>query len=288
MIVKAYAKINIALNVLARRPDGYHDLDMIMAPLDLHDSIEINLMPPSYLTTVTCDDFDLAADEYNLCSTAVTKMREFYKFKEHFRIHIHKRIPMSAGLGGGSSDAAATVRGIISLLKLKVVEQDIIKVCRSIGSDVPFFYKQIPARVRGTGEMLTPIKIAKPYYVLLIKPSAGLKTKKVFETYDQTTHETKDIDPVIRSLELGDSELLAQTMFNLLEDTSMQLCPEIAAIKQSLHEDGLSLVMMTGSGSTVFALSEQLHKLEKVTKKYVKLGHKVLLTQFRIKERNEP
>lgn len=285
MIVKAYAKLNIALNVVSRRNDGYHELDMIMVPLDLHDSIVIDLMPASYVTTVTCDDFDLAADEYNLCSIAVTKMREFYKFKQHFRIHIHKRIPMSAGLGGGSSDAAATVRAIISLLKLKVIEEDIIKICRSIGSDVPFFYRQIPARVRGTGEILTPIKVSKAYYALLVKPASGLKTKQVFEEYDRENHAIKDIDPVIRALELGDTELLGHTMFNMLEATSMKLNPEIASIKQMLTQDGLSLVLMTGSGSTVFALCEQLHKLEKVAKKYVKLGHKVLLTQFRLKEK---
>ena len=285
MIVKAYAKLNIALNVVSRRNDGYHELDMIMVPLDLHDSIVIDLMPASYVTTVTCDDFDLAADEYNLCSIAVTKMREFYKFKQHFRIHIHKRIPMSAGLGGGSSDAAATVRAIISLLKLKVIEEDIIKICRSIGSDVPFFYRQIPARVRGTGEILTPIKVSKAYYALLVKPASGLKTKQVFEQYDRENHAIKDIDPVIRALELGDTELLGHTMFNMLEATSMKLNPEIASIKQMLTQDGLSLVLMTGSGSTVFALCEQLHKLEKVAKKYVKLGHKVLLTQFRLKEK---
>ena len=287
MIVKAYAKINIALNVVSRREDGYHNLDMVMAPLDLHDSIEVMLMPATYVTTVTCDDFDLAADDYNLCSIAVTKMREFYQFKEQFRIHIHKRIPMSAGLGGGSSDAAATVRAIISLLKLKVKETDIIRICRSIGSDVPFFYHQIPARVSGTGEILTPIKIAKPYYVLLVKPNIGLKTKQVFEQFDKTSVEQRDIEPVIRSLELGCDDLLAQTMFNHLETTSIDICPIIGTIKQSLLDDGLSLVMMTGSGSTVFALSNQLHKLEKVTKKYVKLGHKVLLTQLRLKEKNE-
>ncbi len=284
MIVKAYAKINIALNVVNKREDGYHELDMVMVPLDLHDSLDIDIVPPSFDTLVTCDDYDLINEDYNLATIAINKMRQFYGFKESFRVHIHKRIPMSAGLGGGSSDSAAVIRGIVSLLKLKVKDSDIIQICRSIGSDVPFFYEQIPARVRGTGETLLPLKVKKQYYVLLIKPKQGLSTKTVFETYDKDPTVPRDINPVIKALETGDDGLLEVSIFNQLEKAAMSLCNDVTIIKEELKKDGMNIVAMSGSGSAVYALHDQVRKLEKIAHKYVKLGHKVLLTQFRLKE----
>jgi len=281
MIVKAYAKINIALDVLRKQDDGFHELDMVMAPLDLHDSIEISLVPPSFDTLVTCDSFDLTTGEYNLCTIAVNKMREFYKFKEKFRIHIHKRIPMSAGFGGGSSDAAATIHGIIKLLKLQTKESDIIALCRSIGSDVPYFYRLLPSRVQGTGEILTPIIIKNHYYVLIVKPVEGLSTKEVFARYDQMSGEKHDIMPVIEALTSGDDAKLKESMFNALEPAAISLCPEVAEIKQKLTADGVELVSMSGSGSAVFALDKRLNKLEKLAKKYINLGYIVLLTEIK-------
>ncbi len=283
MIAKAYAKINIALKVLGKKPDGYHELDMVMVPVELHDSIEIVIAPPSCETVVTSDDHDLMTSEYNLCAVAVNKMRDFYKFEENFRIHIHKRIPMSAGLGGGSSDAAAVIRGIITLLKLKVTESDIIGVSRAIGSDVPFFYRQIPARVQGTGEILTPIKVQIPYYVLIVKPHEGLSTTDVFAKYDQMDNQSlKEIPPVIEALAHGDDEAVAETIFNQLEATSTSMCHAIAAIKRALKQDGLPIVLMSGSGTSVFALSMNRERLEISAKKLEKRGHRVLLTQLHV------
>jgi len=281
MIVKAYAKINIALGVTGKRDDGFHNLDMIVAPLDLHDSIEITAMPAGYDTLVTCDACELTTGDYNLCTIAVNKMREFFRFKENFRIHIHKRIPMSAGLGGGSSDAAAVVKGIMTLLKLKTTETDLIDICRAIGSDVPFFFKQKPARVRGTGEILDPIFINKRYYVLLIKPTQGLATKDVYMKYDENVPESREVRPVIEALKAGDDTDLAHAMFNDLEPAAVALCPEIAAIKRSLKQEGLELVSMSGSGSTVFALSDRLARLEKAARKNIKPEYVVLLTELK-------
>lgn len=280
MIIKAHAKLNLAINVLDKQDDGFHKLDMVMVPLDLHDSIEITKVPKSFDTLVTCDDFDLVNGEYNLCSIAVNKMRAFYKFEDKFRIHIHKRIPMSAGLGGGSSNAAAVVRGIILLLKLRTNEADIIDVCRSIGSDVPFFFKEMPCRVQGTGEVLTPINVKRPFYALIVKPQTGLSTKEVFNRFDDSKSKAKSLAPIIQALENGDISMLAQHMFNDLEPVAISLCPEISLIKRTLLEEGLEAVMMTGSGSAVFALSEDFDKLEKAAKHQLK-GHKVLLTKLK-------
>ena len=183
MIVKAYAKINLALKVKGKNKDGYHDLDMIMLPLELHDSIDISLLPDIYETYVTCDDFSLETGEYNLCSIAVRKMKEKFKINKSFRIHIHKNIPIGAGLGGGSANAAAVIRAIKDLLKLHISEEDELSIAKSIGADVPFCLYNIPSRSEGIGEKLTPIIVKKDYYVLIIKPKRGLSTKEVYSKY---------------------------------------------------------------------------------------------------------
>ncbi len=287
MIVQAHAKINLALNVLSKRFDGYHDLDMVMVPLELHDTIEVILAPDQSETTVTVDGVQLPEGAINLALTAVTKMREAYRFKENFRIHIKKRIPMAAGLGGGSSDGAAVVRSIIAILKLEPQEQDVIHLCRALGSDVPFFYRQEAARVQGTGEILTPLPVKKSYQVMIVKPQEGLSTKAVFAQYDEAPNEPGDIGSVMEALRDDNLSLLAQSLHNQLQPAAEQLCPKISTIVQSVKKDGFDLVLMSGSGSAVFVLSRQLAKLKKAAVKYGKSGYEVLLTQTKAKEGND-
>jgi 4-diphosphocytidyl-2C-methyl-D-erythritol kinase len=287
MIVKAHAKINVALNVLNKRSDGYHNLDMVMLPLELHDTVEVEMSPSSIETVVTVDGIELPAGSNNLAAVAVTKMRELYRFNENFKIHIQKRIPMAAGLGGGSSDAAAVVRAIIELLKLPTRETDIINICRSIGSDVPFFYRQMAARVRGTGEILTPISIKNGFDVLIIKPKQGLSTKTVFSKYDENPMPLNDIDPVIKALKAGDDESLAKSIFNQLQPAAASLCPEITTIIDALHKDGFGLVQMTGSGSAVFVLSRHSAQLEPAAVKYGESGYEVMLTRLKAEEQTK-
>lgn len=284
MIVQAHAKINLALNVLSKRIDGYHELDMVMVPLALHDTLEVVLAPDQPETTVAVEGAQLPEGSNNLALTAVTKMREIYRFKENFRILIKKRIPMAAGLGGGSSDGAAVVRSLIAILKLQPQDQDVIKLCRALGSDVPFFYRQEAARVQGTGEMLTPLSIKKPYQVMIVKPQAGLSTKAVFAKYDEAPNKPGDIVSVMEALRDDNLSLLAQSLHNQLQPAAEQLCPEIKTIVESLKKDGFDLVLMSGSGSAVFVLSRQLAKLKKAAVKYGKSGYEVLLTQTKTKE----
>ncbi len=282
MIVKAYAKINVALDILNKREDNYHNLDMVMIPLELHDSIDITLLPSAYDTYITCDDVSLETGDYNLCTIALKAMRTKYGFKNQFRIHIHKSIPMSAGLGGGSSDAAAVIHGICELLKITPEPKEILEFCRKIGSDVPFCYVGLPARVGGVGEDDEPISIAKKYYVLIVKPEEGLSTKEVYRRYDEMDKDHVDVASVISALSTGDNQKLSESMGNALERPAFSMCPKVEHIKNQLKEDGFSLVLMSGSGSSVFALCENYRKISKAEAKFTKMGHRVILTSMHL------
>ncbi|MCH5180593.1 MAG: 4-(cytidine 5'-diphospho)-2-C-methyl-D-erythritol kinase [Erysipelotrichales bacterium] len=278
MIIKAHAKINLAINVVGKKEDGYHDLDMVMVPVELHDSIHIEVLPSNFETYVTCDDFSLEVNEYNLCSITIRKMKEKYNINKSFRVHIHKNIPIGAGLGGGSSNAAAVINAIKTLLKLDIPYEEEIELAKSIGADVPFFLKNNPARVEGIGEKLTPIKIKNKYYVLLIKPKNGLSTKDVYAKYDEVGSDNHaDVDSLIKALENGDE--LKEFMGNDLEKASITMLPVIQDIKKLLLDDGFENVLMSGSGSSVFAISTNRTMVEKEYRKLEKMGLNVYLTK---------
>ena len=279
MIVKAYAKINLALKVKGKTKDGYHELDMVMLPLELHDSIDISLLPDIYETYVTCDDFSLETGEYNLCSIAVRKIKEKFNINKSFRIHIHKNIPIGAGLGGGSANAAAVIRAIKDLLKLKISVQDELEVAKSIGADVPFCLFNTPSR--SEGEKLTPIIVQKEYFVLLIKPKRGLSTKEVYVKYDEVgSSSNPNVDKLVQVLKQGKTEEIPNYFGNDLEKASITLLPEIQNVKDELKEHGFEIVLMSGSGSAVFALSENKHMIEKEAKNLEKKGYNVFITKI--------
>ena len=281
MIEKAYAKINLYLDVYSKRDDNYHNLKMIMVPLKLHDSLEINVLNNAVDDFVTCDDFSLTINKYNLCHTTIDLARKKWGFKEHFRVHIHKNIFLQAGLGGGSADAAATLRGIVKLLKLDVKQEELIEMASQIGSDVPWAIENKPCIVESKGEILKPFEINKRYFVLLVKPKQGLSTQVVFHKCDELGYEYKDrIDIVKQNLIDGDLEELSKNIFNGLEDSAIALLSEIKDIKDKLKEDGMEVVQMSGAGSTVFALSNDLKKCKRLLVKYINQGYDVELTSL--------
>ena len=266
--IKSYAKINISLDVVSKRSDGYHELDSIMLPIELHDSIIIETLYKSSDNFVTADDFSKGLDHYNLASSALDAMAAKYNFSTKFRIYIHKNIPMQAGLGGGSSNAAFTIKAVDQMLNLHVSEQEMIDLATPLGADIPFFISCVPARCRGIGEKVEPIEIKNNYYVLLVKPNIGCSTKEIFALVDQSEYIHPDIPTVLKALKEGDDELLANSIGNSLEAAAISLVPEIAQIKNALKERGLKIVMMTGSGSTVFALSTDVKLLKKIAKEF--------------------
>ena len=261
--VKSYAKINVGLDVVENRADGYHELDMVMIPIQLHDSLlikELKNKPDNY---VTMDDYSLMVFKHNLATFAIDSLAAKYKFTNKFRIMIHKVIPIKAGLGGGSSNAAATLNLVNKILKLGASEEELMEIAYKIGADVPFFIKNKPMRCKGVGENLSPIENKNNYYVLLVKPKEGCSTKEVFSLSDSKERKHVDIDGIVKALAEGDDDSLADLLDNSLEEAATELVPEIAIIKNELKILGLKIVGMSGSGSTVFALSTNKKELQK-------------------------
>ena len=253
--VKSYAKINISLRVVSKRSDGYHELDSLMLPIELHDSIIISTLQNSYDNFVTVDDFSNGLIHYNLASSSIQALAKKYGFATKFRVYIHKVIPMQAGLGGGSSNAAFTMKTVNQMLKLGATDEELMELASPLGADIPFFIKCEPSRAKGIGEKLEPLEVKNNYHCLIVKPTEGCSTKEVFAIADKEAYKPVDIDTVVKALKEGDDDLLAESIGNSLEDAAMSLVPEIRQIKEALRNIGLKIVMMSGSGSAVFALS---------------------------------
>ena len=266
LLLKSYAKINNCLNVVGKRPDGYHELDVIMLPIKLHDSILFTELPNAKYHFVTIDDFSLGLFQYNIATTSLQKMEARYGFTNKFRITIHKVIPMQSGLGGGSSNAGCVINAVNSYLKLNLPYEELVALSTGLGADIPFFLTNKPARCTGIGEKVEFINVKNDYYVLLVKPEAGCSTQGVYQVSDKMELPMGDVEKVKEALETGDDDLLAQSIFNALEQPAISLVPEIQIIKDKLKLAGLKIVQMTGSGSCVFALSTDKHLIHSVAR----------------------
>ena len=273
LVVQSYAKINLCLDITGIREDGYHLLDMVMVPISLHDTLLIEETPRAVDNYITLDEFIIGDAQNNTVTQAINYLDDKYHLNTKFKIDMHKVIPMKAGLGGGSSNAAFTLKTISAYKKLNATEEELHNAAVKIGADVPFFIKNKPARCKGIGDILEPITIKNDYFVLIVKPEKGCPTKEVFARYDKQQNKVHgNVDTVVKALEEGDDELLANSMFNVLEDASIKVVPEIQNIKDELKDLGFKLVLMSGSGSSVFALSTD--------KKLIKLANKKLENKY--------
>ena len=216
----------------------------------------------SMISLKTCCSFS-----YNLATFSIEKMQSIYHFDDKFRVLIHKVIPIQAGLGGGSSNAACTMKAVNSMLKLGASDEELIELSKSLGCDIPFFIKCKPARVQGVGEIITPIDVKNNYYVLIVKPELGCSTKEIYALSDSMELKMCNLDNVVKALEEGDDELLANNMYNALQEPAIKVVPQIQTIIDELKECGLKIVQVTGSGSAVFALSTDKALLMRILKK---------------------
>lgn len=279
MYVKAPAKINLYLDVLGKRENGYHDLDMVMLPLELHDTIELEYIPNRGATHIISDHIETQIIDHNLIYRTHELLKKEYDYDQNFIIKVHKEIPIYAGMGGGSSNAAAVLKAFRKYGKIKMEEQEETNFCLKLGADVPFCMKNVPAHVEGVGEKITPITLKKQLNVLVIKPKQGLSTQKVFEASDKYTLKHGNVNDVIKALETGDEDLLSKSMFNALEEVSIDLCPEVKQIKDMMRKDGFKCVLMTGSGSCVFAITSNYTLAVSKYWKYEHKGYEVYLTK---------
>lgn len=263
LIEKAPAKINLALDVIRKREDNYHDLQMVMTTIDLYDRIHISKLEENKIIIDSNKHF-LPNDKRNLVYKAAMIMKEKYNIKTGFKIFIDKNIPIAAGLAGGSSDAAATIRGINKMMKLNLSLTKMISIGIEIGSDVPFCIYNKTALVAGKGDLITPLGKMLKCWVVLVKPLFGVSTQEIFDHIDLATIKHPSVKDVIKSIETKDYRLLCQSLGNSLEDITIQKYPEVDYIKQTLVKLGADGVLMSGSGPTVYGLVLNERKAKKI------------------------
>ena len=255
--LKSRAKINLSIDVLGKRQDGYHLVEMIMQTIDLYDLIEINEKDNDQITIKSTSD-EIPLDCNNLVYKAANLMKKTFNINKGVEIHIKKNIPVAAGMAGGSSNAAAVLVGLNKLWNLNLSNQQLEKIGLKLGADVPFCINGGAVLASGIGEELTPIKgLTKDVCILVCKPDLFVSTKEVYECID-----SKDIDKrpnnkfLIECLKNEETRQLAENMFNVLEGVTMDKHPVIQQIKDIMTNNRALGAMMSGSGPTVFGLYE--------------------------------
>ena len=254
--MRAMAKINLGLDVIRKREDGYHDLRMIMQTIRVHDQIRLQVTDESGIRMETNLGF-LPTDANNLAWRAASLLMEEFGVKEGLFIRLDKHIPVAAGLAGGSSDAAAVLVGVNRLFHLQLSMEELMKRGKSLGADVPYCVMRGTALAEGIGEILTPLPAMPDCYILLAKPSEHISTRFVYTNLRaDELKEHPDIDGQLQALREGNLKLLAEKMGNVLETVTIPACPLIEQIKTDMRHAGALGSMMSGSGPTVFGLFE--------------------------------
>lgn len=251
----AYAKINLSLDVVGKREDGYHDLEMIMASIDLYDDLTFQIIPENRIR-VTCEHPQVPTDERNLVYQAIRLMKDRYHIREGLAVHIDKRIPVTAGLAGGSSDAAATIRAINRLFDLNLTFEEMLDIGLYLGSDVPYCIYGRMAYVTGRGENIEPLPSLENVWVVVIHPDIAVSTKEIFShvKVDQLAHPS--VQQVKAAILKGNYSEMVRHMGNALETITFNLYPEVRQLKDEVASYQPDAVLMSGSGPTLFALTQ--------------------------------
>lgn len=255
--VFAPAKINLILRILDRRPDGFHNLWSIMQTAALEDEVQIKLRADRQEIQLTCDAMQLAADQSNLVYRAAAAVLARAQRSIGLDIELRKRIPMGAGLGGGSSDAAATIIGLNLLLQLEWSPMQMADIGHSLGSDVPFFFFAPSSCVAGRGETVRPVAVEGARWVVLVNPGFGVDTKWAYQKLAATRTSVTPLSPAQRELDrqlrVSWSQLVAAAE-NDFEEPVFAAYEQLREIKWSLQAHGAELTLLSGSGATVFGL----------------------------------
>ncbi len=252
--LKARAKINLGLDVLGKREDGYHEVRMIMQTIGIYDRIIINKIPEDEIRIVSNLSF-LPVNENNLIYKAAKLLKDKYNFAGGVEVNLNKFIPVAAGMAGGSTDAASTLFGINKLFDLGLSTKTMMELGVGIGADVPYCVMRGTALAEGIGEKLTRLKSVPHMWIVIAKPSINVSTKLVYENLDMggvSTH--PDIDGIISAINEQNIEQIALRMGNVLETVTIPLYPVIQDIKNDMITHGAYNAMMSGSGPTVFGI----------------------------------
>ena len=271
MKIKAYGKVNISLDVVGKREDGYHLLSMIMQNIDLYDEIEVEKQECGII--LECNKSYVPVDNRNLAYKAAEIFKERYDIVDGVKINIEKNIPVSAGLAGGSTDAAAVLKVMNKLFNVNATEEELMELGLKLGADIPYCIHGGTALCEGIGEIITPIKPFRDKIVVLVKPAFGVSTKEVYKNFNlEKVKQHPKTAEIINAIENDDLNFVASNMKNLLENVTLRKHKILIKIKQEMNACGAINSMMSGSGPTVFAFFDDMLKaqrcFEKMKKKY--------------------
>jgi len=260
---KASAKINLALDVLGKRADGYHEVSMVMTTVDLADHIEIEETNREDIYIRATAPF-VPEDERNLAYKAAALMKERFRIQRGLSIIIHKQIPVAAGLAGGSSDAAATIRALNRLWNLNLSTEEMMRLGTEIGSDVAFCVHGGTALATGRGEKIKALPAPPSCWVVLAKPPVAVSTGNVYSALNLQAISHPNVQGMIQALREGSFENICRHLGNVLESVTIPAVPEVGQIKTLMKKLGADGVLMSGSGPTVFGLTQYESRAQKL------------------------
>ncbi len=260
---KAYAKINLGLDVIGKRDDGYHLVKMIMQNVDIYDTLTFEDTEDGEITLTSSDD-GIPTDGSNLICKVAAQLKETFSVNRGVRIKLEKRIPVAAGMAGGSTDAAAAYLALNELWELSLSKEELCRMAVKLGADIPYCIVGGTALSEGIGEVLSPVDNKAEYQLVVAKPDIAVSTGWVYTELD--SHEIKshpDIDGIKSAIEAGDVHGMCERIGNVLEPVTVSKYPVIADLERTLEDNGAVRAFMTGSGPTVFAVYDDEEKAAK-------------------------
>jgi 4-diphosphocytidyl-2-C-methyl-D-erythritol kinase len=253
--LSAFAKINWSLRVIGKRADGYHEIDTVLQTISLHDTLTFQVTDDPQIV-LSCDDRSIASDEPNLAWRAAEAVQSRFRVAQGVKIRLEKRIPARAGLGGGSSDAAATLLGLAHLWRIEIAKDDLLELAANLGTDVAFFLYGGAAWGRGRGNTLAALEDTPDTYFVVLKPKASVSTSKAYEALNSPALTTSDSKIILSSSRADDfsDKVNPDILHNDFEAVAFKLEPEIERTKVALAKAGAKATLLAGSGSAVFGI----------------------------------
>lgn len=280
--LKAYGKINLGLDVIRKRPDGYHDLDMVMQMVDVYDDVILTRLEGTEIVVRT-DTTVLSNGKDNLAYMAAKMLMDEFGIAQGLEITIRKRIPIAGGMAGGSSDCAATLKGVNQMFDLGLSKEELMERGVRLGADVPYCILGGTAIARGIGEILTPLPTPPECHVIIAKPPVSVSTAFVYGNIRPDKIERRpDIEAMVSAIKAQNLYKLAESLYNVMEDITVPKYPIIQEIKTVMLENGALNSIMSGSGPTVFGLYDDIEKAEQTVEllKAKGLTEQLYLTKF--------
>ena len=284
LTVSANAKINLTLDILGKRDDGYHEVELVLQSIALADTLEFAKIDHGidfHLDSSQLVGADiLPIDSSNLAVRAAKLMQDNFKLDAGIFIRLIKRIPIEAGLAGGSTDAAAVIRGVNSLFNLRLTAERMCELGAEIGSDVPFCIIGGTCLASGRGEKLKRLADLPSIPIVLIKPRGAISTAWAYKTYDSDrSNEHPDTKQICEAINLSDTKAVTELIFNVLERVAIKKYPAISTIKDKLIEAGAIAAMMSGSGPSIFAITKSNEDSQRIAELFKDSGSQVFVTK---------